>query len=478
MYYNMLRNVNSLIILFLLLCHCNKDNSITRFINQSPTCQIINPLSNSSYFQNDSINVTVEARDEDDGVYSVKFFIDDDLIAEDFEQPYENTFLTENLTIGEHIIKAIATDRSKAECGDYINIRILYTYEMPEQLNDGWAISSLYEEGIDTLKISELIYEIYCEYSFMHSIILVKNGKMIFEEYFNGYSKYSRHHLQSATKSFASALIGIAIDKGYINGVETPLFSFFPEYSHLNDSLKSKINLHHVLSMTAGFQWNEHHVPYSSPSNDNHIGHITNYIRHVLSKPVVSEPGTSFYYNSGCSVLLGGIIEYATKMRVEFFANQELFTPLGITNVHWNKLTRTNNLAGLHGMLYMRTRDMAKFGQLFLNGGEWNGVKIISQDWIIESTKSHITKPAGYKPTQYGYQWHVGEFFSNPGMPNEKSYQTYCALGGGGQFIIVVPESEMVIVTTANPNSNKGDLGNQDWVVVQLVEKYILSSIL
>ncbi len=349
---------------------------------------------------------------------------------------------------------------------------------MPEHLNDGWAISSLSAEGIDTLKICNLMYDIYSEYSFMHSIILVKNGKLIFEEYFNGYSKYSKHHLQSATKSFTSALIGIAIDKGYIDHVDTQIFNFFPEYGHLIDSLKSKINLHHVLSMTAGLQWNEHQVPYSSPSNDNYIGHNTNYIEYVLSKPVVSEAGTSFNYNSGCSVLLGGIIEYATETNVETFANQELFSPLGITYVHWDKLTLTNDLAGTHGMLHMRTRDMAKFGQLFLNGGEWNGVEIISQNWTIESTKSHITKPAGYKPTQYGYQWHVGELLANPGMFNEKAYHTFCALGGGGQFIIILPEVEMVIVTTANPNSNIGDLGDQDWVVIKLIEEYILSSIL
>jgi len=474
----MLKDATRSLILLLLLCYCNDDISITRSINKSPACKIVNPINNSAYAQQDSINVLVEASDEDNGIYSVKFFIDDELIYQDFEHPFEYTYHPKNLTIGEHVIKTTATDRSNGKNTDSIKIRIIYSYEMPEHLDDGWAISSLRAEGIDSLKISNLMYDIYTEYNFMHSIILVKNGRLIFEEYFNGYSKYSSHHLQSATKSFASALIGIAIDKGYIDGVDTQIYNFFPEYSHLIDSLKSKINLHHVLSMTAGLQWNEHQVPYSSPSNDNYIGHHKNYIEYVLSKPVVSQSGESFNYNSGCAVLLGGIIEYVTERSVESFAYNELFSPLGITYVRWDKLILTNNLAGTHGMLYMRTRDMAKFGQLFLNGGEWHGTEIISLDWTIESTKPHITKPVGYKPTQYGYQWHVGKLFANPGMLGEKEYHTYCALGGGGQFIIVIPAVEMVIVTTANPNSNIGDLGNQDLVVIKLIEEYILSSIL
>lgn len=475
----MMRKGFHLIILFLLLlCYCNKDYSVTGSINNYPTCEIINPVNNSSYSRFDSIRVVVEALDEDDGIYSVKFFVDDLLIYQDFSSPFECTCSAEDLTIGEHVIKATASDRSNAERTHTINIRIIYSYKIPEHLNDGWSISSLGAEGIDTLKICDLMYAIYTEYRFMHSIVLVRNGKLILEEYFNGYSRYSDHHIQSATKSFASALIGIAIDKGCIDSVGTPLFNFFPEYNHLNDSTKSKINLYHILSMTAGLQWNEHQVPYSSPLNDNNIGHNTNYIAYVLSKPVVTTPGTLFNYNSGCAVLLGGIIEYATATSVEAFADQELFNPLGINHVHWDKLILTNNLAGTHGMLHMRTRDMAKFGQLFLNGGEWNGVEIISQDWVIESTKSHIAKPAGYKPTHYGYQWHVGEFYANPGKPNEKAYHTFCALGGGGQFIVIVPEAKMVIVTTANPNPNIGNLGNQDWVVFQLIEGYILPSII
>ncbi len=474
----MLKNGSRLIILFLLLCYCHKNDSITNSYNKYPTCRIIQPVPDTSFTSNDSIQVIVEAYDEDDGIYSVRLFFDDELIDQDFEPPFEYTYFNKDLSMGEHVIKAIATDRSNAERTHRIHIQIIYAYTMPENLNDGWVISSLGAEGIDTLKICDLMYDIYTEYNFMHSVILVKNGKLIFEEYFNGYSKKSQQHIQSATKSFASALIGIAIDQGYIDGVDTPLFNFFPEYSHLNDSLKADIHLHHVLSMTAGFQWNEHQVPYSSPLNDNYIGHLTNYIEYVLSKPVVNEPGTTFIYNSGCAVLLGGIIENATETSVETFADQELFNPLGITYYHWDYLVLTNYMAGTHGMLYMRTRDMAKFGQLFLNGGTWNGVEIISQGWTLESTKAHITKPPGYKPNQYGYQWHVGEFFSDPGTVNEKAYQTYSALGGGGQFIIVVPEAEMVIVTTANPNSSIGDLGNQDGLVMQLIEEYILPSIL
>jgi CubicO group peptidase (beta-lactamase class C family) len=467
------------IILVFFISSCNEDDSITRSSNKSPTCEIVTPAENTSFTEKDSIMIRARISDPENNAYTVKFYIDDQFVYQDYDPPFEYTCHPQDLDIGEHVITATAIDRFSATGSGQATIRILYTYQIPEDRDDGWELSSLVLEGLDSLKIGDMMFNIYDnENSFIHSIVLVKNGRLIFEEYFNGYTIHSNHHMQSATKSLASALIGIAIDKGYIEGVDVPIFNYFPEYHHLLDSLKSEINLHHVLSMTAGFEWNEHQIPYAFPENDSYIGHQTNYIEYLLSKSVVHDPGAVFAYNSGCSILLGGIIERATESSVQSFARENLFKPLGIHYVHWDELVLTNDLAGTHGMLHMRSRDVAKFGQLFLNGGQWKGVEIISEDWIERSTTSQIRKPSGYKFTHYGYQWHVGEIYANPRMSDTNVYQTYSALGAGGQFMIVLPEVEMIIVTTANPNSNFGDLENQDQEIIRLIEKYILPSII
>ncbi len=308
----------------------------------------------------------------------------------------------------------------------------------PEQLDDGWQISTLNEENVDINKIENVLALIEAEnYDYLRSILIVKNGKLIFEKYFIGDSAKTLFHTQSATKSIASVLIGLAIDRGLIGSVNDPVFMFFPEYDYLRNQSNNEITLQNVLTMTPGFEWNEVSTSVTSQENDNIIGHYSNYIRHLLSKPVIHTPGTFWYYNSGCAILAGGVIKNLAGMQPEEYARRFLFEPLSITNWFWPGLPATDGLTGTHGALYLSARDMAKIGQLYLNGGIWNGNQIISEEWVHESTQTYINI---WGDVGYGYLWWTRNIASN---------NTFYADGFGGQQIVVIPDEEMVVVTTA-----------------------------
>jgi len=244
-----------------------------------------------------------------------------------------------------------------------------------------------------------------------------------------------------------STLIGIAIDKGIIGGTDENLASFLPEYKHLfvaND--KKEITLKHVLTMTAGFDWDETTYMYNDPRNpvrtfygperDNIVGYI-------LSRPMKSRPGSKFNYDGGLSALLGVILEKRTSLKVSEFADRYLFGPLGITKYTWGYYDFASKVPRTGGGLSICPRDMAKLGQLFINKGRWKRKQIISSAWVEEATRTHVkSHPTGL--TGYGYQWWCYKF-----KRDQEIVDAYAAAGWGGQRILVFPALDMVVVFTA-----------------------------
>jgi CubicO group peptidase (beta-lactamase class C family) len=333
------------------------------------------------------------------------------------------------------------------------------TYQVPEQTNDGWQTASLGDVGIDEKPIGEAIDHIHDKtYQNVHSILIVKDGRLVFEEYFGGYTwdydgdqfrgeftdfgMDTIHNLASVTKSFTSALVGIAIDHGFIRGVDEKVFVFFPEYSHLNNDGKETMALEHLLTMTSGLEWNEMALSYGNTRNDLvQLFLVSDPIDYILAKPVVDEPGTEWYYNGGGTNLLGEVIRETTVLRMDDFAEKYLFTPLGITKYEWDHINP--DMIHASGNLKLRPRDMAKFGYLFLNGGIWRGERIVSQKWIEESTRGHISFPGGSWAAGYGYQWWLKTYHLN-----STSVDSFYASGRGGQRISVFPSLDMVVVFT------------------------------
>ncbi|MEJ2617116.1 MAG: serine hydrolase [Ignavibacteriaceae bacterium] len=342
-----------------------------------------------------------------------------------------------------------------------------YTYKVPEQTDDGWETASLSDVGVDPTIITNLMNDLNNRDHYIHSIVIVKNGKLVLEEYFSGRDveldeqiagsgelKYTNknfncntlHFLGSANKCIWSALIGIGIDKGFINGTDEKMFSYFPDYEDLNDSEKNKITIAHMLTMTSGLPWDDGSYPIYDPRNDEYqMLFNKDPIRFVLEKPIVNSPGTNFHYNSGTTFLLSEIIKRSTGKSWEEFAEQYLFNPLGITSYRWSSSRNMRNTFYAAG-LYLTPRDMAKFGQVFLDKGLWNANLIVSERWTLESSSESIHFPTVHLPmpkfiTGYGYQWWVGNF--------NNVTDIYCAAGWGGQFIMVLPDVNMTIVFTS-----------------------------
>lgn len=313
-----------------------------------------------------------------------------------------------------------------------------YQYSVPEQLDDGIGVSSPSAEGMDAALIEEMVNDILTSmaYNRVHGLLILKNGKLVLEEYFKGWTREQRHTIQCCTKSFTSAAIGIAIDKGFIAGTGEKLSVFFPEYAHLFDDQKKKITLKNVITKTPGFSWNEHDVPYEDSSNDWHLMRAgSDPIGYVLARPVVHEPGEFWYYNSGCAYLLAGMIHQRTGMHAHEFIRIHLFEPLGISDVEWIDTHPTglhNTAAGLH----LRPRDMAKLGLLYINMGRWQERQIVSEEWVRTSTQTYSVHndTAGYAS-----HWWTGTLA-------EVDY--HCAAGGFGQYIYVFSSLDLVVVFT------------------------------
>jgi CubicO group peptidase (beta-lactamase class C family) len=221
--------------------------------------------------------------------------------------------------------------------------------------------------------------------------------------------------------------------------------------------------------MTAGLSWDEWTHPYSDPRNDwAAMRQNKDAARYVLSRPVASPPGTQFVYSGGLSFVLGEIVHHRSGMRLDEFAERHLFGPLGITKYYWHKFP--DGSVEADSALALRPRDMAKIGYLFLNGGRWEGKQIVSEQWVVDSTKNYVDArqfPSWHNDDGYGYQWWLRSF-----RVHGERIDSYHAAGMGGQFIFVFPSQQMVATFTG---WSENELGKQPF---DMVERYILPAVL
>jgi CubicO group peptidase (beta-lactamase class C family) len=330
-----------------------------------------------------------------------------------------------------------------------------YKYKVPKTTGDGWMCADMTEAGFDRDKIVKFVGRIIeGKHGDIHNIIIVKDGKLVLEEYFstNGKSygpfhknfyRNKPHHLASTTKAILSILTGIAIDKGFLPGVEVPIYSYLPKYSHLFSGDKNKIRIKHMLTMTAGFQWEQFKYRWQDPRNDGAQMNFSNDVLHfVLSKPLSNEPGLIFNYSNGVPTVMGAVLKNACAVDVDVFAEKYLFQPLGISDYVWHRYK--DKSIETDGGLALRSRDMAKIGQLFLQFGQWKGQRIISQDWIKKSTQPRIKLKGSFWGWKYGYYWMQVDL-----NINKRKIHSYFVPGDGGQLLSVFPDLNMVIVFTA-----------------------------
>lgn len=385
-----------------------------------------------------------------------------------------------------------ATAGSVTGCGSDKNpskSELGYVYRIPERVDGDWNVGALANVGIDPEPLVFFMNDLLeAGDHYFHSILIVKDGKLAFEEYFSGndveldeqvagsgkltytYKDFDRNtlHFQgSAVKSFISAWVGIAVEEGFIADVNETLFSFFPEYSHLADGAKNNITIAQMLTMTSGLPWDDDSYPIYDPRNDEYqMVFNEDPIGYVLQKSLFDLPGRIFEYNSGTTYLLGQIVKRSSGMSLTDFTEDYLFGPLGIQSSRWATSRHNEGEISTTG-LYLRPRDMARFGQLYLQKGMWGESRIIAEGWVTDSTSEyvHFSGPELPFTTGYGYQWWLGSFSSGP-------TNTYIAAGWGGQLIFVMPDISMVVVLTGGDY----ELNNFD-VPFSLVNDVILPAV-
>ncbi|MBI9038119.1 MAG: serine hydrolase [Bacteroidales bacterium] len=325
------------------------------------------------------------------------------------------------------------------------NGSIKYTYHQPEKCNDQLQTASIFEFVKDSTAFYNLIERIIKQkFGRLESLLIIKDQKLIHEEYFYGYDRNQLHKINSCTKSIISLLLGITLERHKNNNVDQPFFNFFPQYDSLKTAEKRQITLKHVLTMTAGFQ----------EEDDFEIHDPDDLVKQMISQPLESTPGEKFKYNNNCTNLLGAIIYTLENKQADEFAKDVLFNRLGISEFHWEK---ENGVLQCHNGLHLYPRDMAKIGLLVLNDGYWNGEQIVPKEWIDISTKPHVAESDFFN---YGYQWwhrsKINKSWWKESDEESNEHEMFLALGFGGQYIFIVKDLNLILVMTSS-DYNEGN---------------------
>jgi CubicO group peptidase (beta-lactamase class C family) len=315
---------------------------------------------------------------------------------------------------------------------------------------EGWETSTPEEQGMDTERLAEMIDYLQEQHGFdIHSLTIIRNGYVVTDAYFYPFAEGSLHDLASVTKSFTSTLVGIAIDQSYIESVRQPVLELFPERTVANvDANKEAMTVEDLLTMSSGLAC----IPEGGEPTLREMRGSLDWPQFTLDLPMATEPGTRWVYCSPNPHLLSAIIRETSGMSALDFAQEYLFTPLGISEVIWPTDRQGNNRGW--GDLILSPHDMAKLGYLYLHQGEWDGQQVLSADWVTAAT-SPVTGSFG--SPGYGYLWWLNAYGSY-----------YFAAGRGGQRIFVFPDQDIVVVTTG------GGGGDQYDVLETLLTFYIL----
>jgi CubicO group peptidase (beta-lactamase class C family) len=345
----------------------------------------------------------------------------------------------------------------------------------PAERSDGWPTAAPEQEGMNAAVLCALgpQFAAWTEAN-AHAVVVARHGKLVYERYFTGndeiwgrpigavaYDADKRHDLRSITKSVTSLLVGIGIDHGWIKDVDAPVFSFFPEYADLRTPEKDRITIRHLLTMSAGFAWDES-LPYANPANSERpMDAATDPYRYILEQPLATEPGR-FYNYCGCSAaLLEAILQKTSGKKLDVIAQETLFEPLGIADVEWTRFPNGDVFG--HGGLRLRARDLAKIGQLVLNRGAWQGRQIVPAAWIDDATAAQINGESIYF---YGYQWWLGR-----SLVDRREIDWAAGIGYGDQRLFAIPAEGLVVAVYA------GLYGKRPIVGDAVLKRYVLPAI-
>jgi len=298
---------------------------------------------------------------------------------------------------------------------------------------DEWVFSTPEAEGMDGTALAEGIAEIRSLAS-LHSLLILRHGRIVSETYFNGENATHSYEIASVSKSIMSALVGIALERGYIESIHQVVSDLLPEPFEQAGSTKQRITVRDLLTMQAGLFWEP-----TAPLDMISLQHVVN---DVVAGPLTYGAGVRFNYSTGLAHLASAVLMEVTGQTTCEFASETLFSPLGIAPEYWGQ-----DADGVHTggwFMYFTPRELAKFGQLYLQDGEWNGTPIIPSSWV----KSSLSHQVSFDPfSGYGYWWWLSSYWD---AATNITYQIQSARGGGGQMIYLVPALDLVMVTTSD----------------------------
>lgn len=355
-----------------------------------------------------------------------------------------------------------------------------YSYQLPKQLDDGLVIDNLTNSGIDTNQIIQFTKLILADsFPNIHSLLIAKDNKLVYENYFEGtdetwgwslgYAKHDTnilHDVRSISKSVVAACIDLAIQQKLIKSIDDSIFKYLPNYINYKSPQNEKITIRNLLTMSSGIKWEENSIPHgTSANNETQMEKSKDPIDYVLSQHMDTLPGEVWNYNSGGVQVLAEIIRNASGLTIDYFADTFLFKPLGIKNYKWIRMqsdfssfkerylgvkNKSKFPAAASG-LRLTSRDLLKFGMLYLNNGKWNGKQILSENWVNETMKTQIPQNNSSSTNGYSYL-----FWTQTSKINNNSFDLIIARGNGGQRIFMNKKINLIVVITAGNYNKKG----------------------
>lgn len=340
---------------------------------------------------------------------------------------------------------------NKIELGVYVANNLITEIDLERSKKD-WKIGGLKTTNKTSILQLKEMEELISKDSLpnTHSVLVSKNGKLIYESYFEGYTENTPHDMRSASKSISSALVGIAKDKNLFKSVEQSIFDFLPaKYQVYKDSLKAKINIQSLLTMSSGLDAIDYGINANpkSPAVEDNYQKSKDWTETILKTKMINSPNTKANYGSANPYLLGVAMDSIVRESLKLFADENLFQKLDISNYIMFSDLNANPYFG--GGMYLTPKDMLKFGELYLNKGKWGGKRILSKKWIENSFKNYHVLENTVDKNGYGYLW-----WHNTYQVNGKKIESIEARGAGGQYIFVIPRLKAVVTITSGNYRN------------------------
>ncbi|MFD4603316.1 serine hydrolase domain-containing protein [Streptomyces sp. NPDC058464] len=315
-----------------------------------------------------------------------------------------------------------------------------------------WPVGSPRSVGMDAAVLEAGLHRLGRERS-VFSALVVRHGRLVAEGYFHGSRRDHSNNVHSVSKSVLQALIGIAVRRGFIGSIDDPVHRYLPEYFADAPAEARRITLRHLLTMTAGWEWQEDETEYT-------VERRRDWVKAIVERDLEREPGTAFTYSSGNTHLLSAVLQRASGRSTCEFAQRYLFDPLGITAEHWGRDPQGVYSGGYN--LYLTPRELAKFGLLYLNRGRWQGRQVVPRETVSQSMRPVVRVGDGYS---YAHGWWLRRIGGRT-VP--------FAWGYGGQYIYLLPAADVVVVVTENTREGHE---NVDVDLRVFLEDYVLRSV-